>query len=95
MEYIELSLDLLKQWLKIDHDLDDVELTLCLNAAISNVKNNIGIEGEDEELDPELYIVTLNLASHFYHNKSMYIEKTYSQDNIYQSILFMHKSNLL
>lgn len=93
---ITLDVPLLKQWLKIDHDLDDLELELCLQGAISNVKNTIGIEpGSEEELDTELYIVTLNLAAYFYQNKLPVREKQYVPDHIYQSILFMHKRNIL
>lgn len=94
IEMPELNLDFFKSWVRVDHDLDDLELSLCLNAAKSNVQNAIGTE-ITEESDPELFIVILNLASHYYNNKSMNADKKMIPDNIYQSILSMHNTKII
>lgn len=94
IEIPEINLDFFKNWLRIDHDLDDLELNLCLAAAKSNVQNTIGVE-LTEESDPELIIVALNLASYYYQNKTMGADKKYIPDSIYTSILSMHNNKIL
>lgn len=90
----EIDLDFFKNWVRVDHDLDDAELTLCLLSAKSNVGNIIGQE-ITEESDPELMIVILNLASHYYYNKTMAKDKNFVPDDIYHSILSMHNTKIL
>ena len=94
IEIPEINLDFFKNWLRIDHDLDDLELSLCLAAAKSNVSNIIE-DDLTEESDPELMIVTLNLASYYYNNKTATTDKKYVPDYIYQSILNLHKTRVL
>lgn len=94
IEIPEVNLEFFKNWLRIDHDLDDQELSLCLAAARSNVSNVIGYEF-NEDSDPELIIVALNLASYYYQNKTMGADKKYIPDKIYNSILNMHNSRVL
>lgn len=90
----ELTLDFFKNWVRVDHNMDNAELSLCLLSAKSNVQNAIGTK-VDEDSDPELFIVILNLASYYYHNKTMAINKNFIPDNIYNSILSMHNTKIL
>lgn len=90
----EIDLNFFKNWVRIDHDLDDAELTLCLLSAKSNVSNIIG-EQITEDSDPELMIVILNLASYYYYNKTMTTNKNFVPDNIYNSILSMHNTKII
>lgn len=94
IEMPEINLDFFKNWLRIDHDLDDQELSLCLLAAKSNVENAIG-QSITEDSDPELLIVILNLATYYYQNKTMGADKKYIPDKIYSSILNMHNSGII
>ena len=90
----EIDLDFFKNWLRIDHNLDDAELSLCLAAAKSNVQNVIGVE-LTEDSDPELIIVVLNIASYYYQNKTVGTDKNHVPDKIYQAILSMHNNKIL
>ena len=90
----EIDLDFFKNWVRVDHDLDDSELTLCLLSAKSNVSNIIG-ENITLDSDPELFIVILNLASYYYYNKTMSVNKNFVPDSIYNSILSMHNTKIL
>ena len=94
IELPEIDLDFFKNWVRVDHDLDDLELSLCLAAAKSNVSNIINDE-ITEDSDPELFIVILNLASYYYQNKTMGADKKYVPDSIYTSIMNMHNKRLL
>lgn len=94
IEMPDINLEFFKSWVRVDHDMDDLELSLCLNAAKSNVQNAIGTE-VTEDSDPELFIVILNLASYYYNNKSMGVDKKLIPDSIYQSILSMHNTKIL
>lgn len=90
----EIDLEFFKNWVRVDHDLDDAELSLCLLSAKSNVSNIIG-EELTEESDPELMLVTLNLASYYYTNKTMTTNKNFVPDNVYNAILSMHNTKIL
>ena len=94
IELPKLDLDFFKNWIRIDHNLDDTELNLCLLAAKSNVQNTIGDEINSKS-DPELFVVILNLASYYYQNKSMGVDKNFIPDKIYKSILSMHNNKIL
>ena len=90
----EITLEFFKGWIRIDHGMDDQELSLCLLSARSNVQNAIGTS-IDENSDPELLIVILNLASYYYHNKTMSVNKSFIPDSIYNSILSLHNTKVL
>lgn len=94
IELPEINLDFFKNWVRVDHSMDDAELSLCLASAKSDVQNTIG-EEITEDSDPELFIVVLNLASHYYHNKSMHTNKNNIPDSIYRSILSRHNTKVL
>ena len=94
IELPEINLDFFKNWVRVDHNMDDAELSLCLASAKSNVQNAIGVE-ITEDSDPELFIVILNLASYYYHNKTMATNKNFIPDSIYRSILNMHNTKVL
>lgn len=94
IEIPTIDLAFFKNWLRIDHDLDDLELNLCLAAAKSNIENTIGTKIE-KNTDPELLIVVLNLATYYYHNKTMSTDKKFVPDKIYQSIINLHNGGVL
>ena len=94
IEIPEINLDFFKNWVRVDHDLDDLELNLCLASARSNVSNIIG-EELTEDSDPELILVALNLASYYYNNKTMGVDKNIIPDKIYNAILNLHITRLL
>lgn len=89
-----LPLDFVKSYLRIDHDFDDVELQLMIKAAKSYIRNNLRVE-KDEELDTELVIPMLTLVAHFYENKTTLMKSTEKIDIMFNSILSLHRKEIL
>ena len=86
----QIDLAFLKNYLRIDHDLDDVELSLYLSASKSYIQNYTGYDEFDMDEHIEFSIPILMLCSHFYENKSIVVSKSTS-DTIFASILNMHR----
>lgn len=99
MQYEDISpdnlpIEFVKSYLRVDHDLDDVEIQLMINSAKSYVRNNLRVE-KDETLDTELVIPMLTLIAHFYENKSITIKSTQKIDSMFDSILSLHRREIL
>lgn len=92
---VTLNLDLVKQYLRIDHDYDDTELSLYLSCAISYVSNYI--KAEDTEIidNVELFIPILNLVSYFYEYKTTILPTSTKVSDIFKMILDTHRSDLV
>ncbi|MEG0908772.1 MAG: head-tail connector protein [Bacilli bacterium] len=92
---IEFNLSLVKQYLRIEHDLDDVEINLYINAAISYVKNYTQATDETIFQNTELLLPMLNLVAYFYENKTTLVSANNKISEIFSSILNMHRENIL
>ncbi|MEG1482551.1 head-tail connector protein [Clostridium sp.] len=92
---IEFNLSLVKQYLRIEHDLDDVEINLYINAAISYVKNYTQATDEIIFQNTELLLPMLNLVAYFYENKTTLVSANNKISEIFSSILNMHRENIL
>lgn len=90
----ELPLDFVKQYLRIDHDLDDVEIQVYIKAAKSYVLDYIKAD-EDQKLDYALIIPTLTLIAHCYENKAVNIKSTEKMDAMFKGVLDMYRGDLL
>lgn len=89
-----IPLSFVKQYLRVDHDLDDVEIGLALLSAQTYVKNYIKLE-EDQEMDMDLLIPILTLTAHFYESKSAYSKSSEKIDGILHTILNMSRGGIL
>lgn len=89
-----LPLEFVKNYLRVEHDFDNVEIQLMINSAKSYIRNNLRVE-KDEELDAELVIPMLTLIAHFYENKSVTIKANEKLDSIFDSILSLHRKEVL
>ena len=50
-----LTLEFVKQYLRVDHDLDDIEIEVAMKSAVAYVRKHIK-QPSDEPLDYELII---------------------------------------
>ena len=84
----DITLDFVKQYMRIDHDLDDLELDLYLRSAINYVTKYVGETFID---DVDLVMPVLMLISHFYENKTPMNDGTSKYDYIFRDILWMNR----
>lgn len=84
----DLDVDIVKQYMRIEHDLDDMELTLYLKSAISYVEKYVN---EEYSQDIELVMPVLMLISHFYENKTPMNVSNAKYDHIFKDILWMNR----
>lgn len=90
----DLTLDIIKNYLRVDHDLDDVEITLCYKSALTYVRKYIGAESDDE-LDVDLILPILSLTCHFYENKKVTQPSNEKMDEIFGGILALNRLSIL
>lgn len=89
-----IPLDFVKQYLRVDHDLDDIEIMVALRSAIAYVKKYIKAEDE-EQLGDDLVMPVLVLVSHFYESKSLMSKSNERIDRILSAILDMNRNGIL
>lgn len=88
----DLDVKIVKQYMRIEHDLDDMELVLYLKSAVSYVKKYVG---EEYSYDIELVMPVLMLVSHFYENKTPMNVSNAKYDHIFKDILWMSRGLVL
>ena len=97
----QLTLDIVKQYLRIDHNLDDMELSLYLKSALSYVYGYVGATFTEDytktetKIPVELSIPTLALISHYYENKQVTVKTTDRIDEMINSVLTMNRGSVL
>lgn len=89
-----LPLEFVKQYLRVDHDFDDLEIQIHIKSAQSYVRNYIK-QPEDEPLDDGLIVSILTLTAYFYENKSPQMKSTEKLDTIFGTILDLHRRDVL
>lgn len=90
----KITLEIIKNYLRVDHDLDDVELTMCFQSALSYVKKYIGAD-DDTPLDVDLSLPILSLTCHFYESKTVKQPSNEKMDEIFSSILSINRVSIL
>lgn len=90
----ELPLEVVKAYLRVDHDLDDLEIRLHMQSAIAYVRNYIN-QPEDKEMDMGLLAPILSLIAYLYENKSVNSKTTERLDSIFSSTLHLFKEGWL
>lgn len=88
----DITVDFIKHYMRIDHDLDDEELRLYLLSAISYVTKYVRGEYLD---DVDLIMPVLMLVSHFYENKTPINNNNGNYDHIYKDVLWMDRGLVL
>lgn len=90
----KITLDVVKSYLRVDHDLDDTEIVLCYQSALSYVRKHIGATDEDT-LDMDLMLPILSLTCHFYETKDVVQPNNVKLDEIFSSVLALNRLSVL
>lgn len=90
----EITLDMVKNFLRVDHNLDDVEITMCFQSAVTYVTKYVGAESYDD-LDVDLILPILSLTCHFYENKGVTQSSNEKMDEIFSGILNLNRVSVL
>lgn len=89
-----LPLEFVKQYLRVDHDFDNVEIQLMIISAQSYVRNILRVTKE-EPLDIELVIPMLTLIAYFYETKTITMASNEKAGLMFESILSLHRKEVL
>ena len=90
----DLPLEFVKQYLRVDHNFDDLEIQVHMKSAKSYVRTYIK-QPDDEPLDDGLIMPILALTAYFYENKSPQIKSTEKLDTLFGSVLQLHMRDVL
>lgn len=92
----ELTLEFVKDYLKIDYNDDDRELDLYIQASISFIQEHTRLDLAFLDERPDIIIVALMLISHFYENKTLVTSsgRVLSEDFAVQKILGLYRGFL-
>lgn len=94
MKTSELTLDVIKQYLRIDGNDDDILLNAFLSASIQYCTSYMGCTLEDLEKYDDVTIVILALISDSYEVRQ-FTTSTVTTNPIIQGVLDLHCSNFL
>ena len=89
-----LPLKFVKQYLRVDHDLDDLEIAVALRSAQAYVRKYIKIDSE-QEMDLDLVIPILSLTAFYYENKTAIGKSSDRVDSIIAGILDLNRGDIL
>lgn len=94
MTFNTFTIELVKEYLRIDNEDDDNLLTLILNASKSYVRSYTGLSDDKlDELD-DIPVVLLTLSAEMYDNRQFTVDKS-NINPVAKTILNMHSVNLL
>lgn len=94
MKVSELTLPVIKQYLRIDGNDDDVILTMFKDSAITYCTSYMGCTKQDLEKYPDVTTVVLALISDSYEVRQ-FTTSTVTLNPIMQGVLDLHCSNFL
>lgn len=94
MKVSELTLDVIKQYLRIDNNDDDILLDALKSSAIMFAKSYMGCTEADLERYPDVTIVVLSLISDSYEVRQ-FTTSTVTTNPIMQGVLDLHCQNFL
>lgn len=94
MKVSELTLDIIKQYLRIDGNDDDILLEMLFTSSIQYCTSYMGCTKEDLEKYDDVTIVVLSLISDSYEVRQ-FTTSTVTLNPIMQGVLDLHCSNFL
>lgn len=90
----EITLDTIKNYIRIDSDDEDIFLDAVLSGSKSFISNYTGLSDEEIEEKQDLSLVVFVLCAEMYDNRQFTVDKD-TLNPIAKSILDMHSINLL
>lgn len=94
MKVSEISKEDVKEYLKVENDIEDNLISNILVAAKSFVKSYTGLSDESIDTKEEISLVIFVICNELYSNREYTVDKI-TVNPIIQSILDMHSINLL
>lgn len=94
MKISDISLETVKDYLKVENDIEDGLIDNILTASKNYVKNYTGLTDEEIDKKEDITLAVLVLANEMYSNREYTVEKNILNPVI-TSILDMHSMNLL
>ena len=94
MQVSELTLDIIKQYLRIDGNDDDILLHILLVSAISYCTGYMGCGKSDLDKYPDVTIVVLSLIADSYEVRQ-FTTSTVTLNPVMQGVLDLHCSNFI
>lgn len=94
MKVSELTLDIIKQYLRIDSNDDDILLQMLLESAIDYCAGYIGCNKLDLDKYPDVTIVVLSLIADSYEVRQ-FTTSTSTLNPVMMGVLDLHCSNFI
>lgn len=94
MKVSDISLETVKDYLKVENDIEDTLIDNILTASKSFIKNYTGLTDELIDTKEDISLAVLVLANEMYSNREYTVDKN-TLNPIVVSILNMHSVNLL
>lgn len=94
MKVSEISLETVKDYLKVENDIEDGLIDNILTASKNYVKNYTGLTDAEIDTKEDITLVVLVLANEMYSNREYTVDKNILNP-VVTSILNMHSVNLL
>lgn len=94
MKVSELTLPVIKQYLRIDGNDDDVLLNMFKDSAITYCTSYMGCSKQDLEKYPDVSVVVLSLISDSYEIRQ-FTTSTITLNPVMQGVLDLHCGNFL
>lgn len=94
MKISEVTINELKEYANVEHDLDDKLFNMILSAAKSYIKSYTGLTLEQMDDKEDLTIALMTLTNEMYDNR-VFIVQDIKLNTFISSILDMYSVNLL
>ncbi|WP_294186355.1 head-tail connector protein [uncultured Clostridium sp.] len=94
MKISKVTINELKEYANVEHDLDDKLFTMILSAAKSYIKSYTGLTLEQMDDKEDLTIALMTLTNEMYDNR-VFIVQDIKLNTFISSILDMYSVNLL
>lgn len=94
MKISDISLETVKDYLKVENDIEDGLIDNILTASKNYVKNYTGLTDAEIDTKEDITLVVLVLVNEMYSNREYTVDKNILNP-VVTSILNMHSVNLL
>lgn len=92
MQIREITLDVVKSYINVDHDIDDILIQLFMDDAKSNIMSYTDLSEFELDIEDGLAIVYLCLIADMYENRGM-TTNTNNVNEVITKILNLHDCN--